>query len=89
MEWHEQSATGKKLEEMLDTKARMACACAQLNQAAYALEQAQFNLIYKETSEYRKKIWDLRDEIEEMVNAIVDKQAALRVEFRRTAAKED
>lgn len=71
------------LESIMDEKTRMACACAQLNEAIHALEQATFNLGVCHTFEKRLRVWDLRDELKDMVDELIEYQKTLREEFRR------
>ena len=74
----------RTLEELMDIKTHMACACCQLNEAIHALEQAQFNLTDNETYELRGKVWDVRDELNAMVETIINEQAKIRQTFNET-----
>lgn len=78
-------AREEMLEDLMDEKTRLACACSQLNDAIYALEQAQFNLAMNDdTYEHRRKVWDTRDELKEMVEDIIRIQASTRERFKDT-----
>lgn len=70
-------------ENIMDMKTRMACACAQLNEAIHALEQATFNLGVYHTIEKRLRVWDIRDELKNMVDELIESQKVLREEFRK------
>lgn len=76
------------LEDLMDIKTHMACACCQLNEAIHALEQAQFNLTDDETCELRPKVWDIVDELKAMVESIIDEQAAIRQTFKETLTED-
>lgn len=70
-------------EDIMDEKTRIACACAQLNEAIHALGQATFNLTSERTFEKRCKVWDMRDELKSMVDDLIESQKVLREEFRK------
>lgn len=70
-------------EYIMDEKTKLACACAQLNEAIHALEQATFNLVSERTIDKRGKVWDMRDELKGMVEELIESQRELREEFRK------
>lgn len=80
-----------ELEELMDNKTNLACACALLNTAADTLVQAQFRFAEirvadertkKQMLGYRNKVWEMSDELKSMVDELLKKQKKMRREFK-------
>lgn len=78
----------KKLESLMDTKCNMVSSASYLNDAIHSLEQATFSLTCFD-AELRRKVWDMRDELKETVNDIIERQRKLRAEFIGTEVQEE
>jgi len=75
-----------RLESLMDKKTKLACACCQLNDAIYALKQAQFSLAQNDiTHHHRMKVRDIEDDLSVMVENLIDEQRKIREEFKRVA----
>lgn len=81
----------EELEELMDNKTNLACACALLNTAADTLVQAQFRFAEirvtdertkKQMLEYRNKVWEMSDGLKSMVDELLKKQKKMRREFK-------
>ena len=83
--------TIEELEDLMDNKTNLACACALLNTAADTLIQAQFRFAEirvtdertrKQMLEYRNKMWEISDGLKSLVEELIKKQKKMRKEFK-------